>query len=212
MVNRIMILGILITCFVSQGRSTLLSFNDESFMEVTKDGQPFLHINEAKDILAVWGTWSSSTGIFSPVYNSWADFPGELYYYNFPDQAMYMQGIYTSYSQIHPTSDLAIPTGTLMSLGIYDLPWDSSFPLSNEAARVILTDPFWAAPTWIAAGGATEYFFTQRTQPVFGTFTYNGGNEKIGLTTPSIPEPSSLSLLLIGLAGVASRRLLKRRS
>jgi len=206
MVNRIMILGILITCFVSQGRSTFLSFNDESFMEVTKDGQPFLYINEAKDILAVWGTWSSSTGIFSPVYNSWADFPGELYYYNFPDQAMYMKGVYTSYLQIHPTSDLAIPTGTLMSLGIYDLPWDSSFPLSNEVARVILTDRFWVAPVWGLNPDGTEYYFTQSTQAVFGTFTYNGGNEKIGLTTPAVPEPSSLSLLALGGVIAALRR------
>jgi formylglycine-generating enzyme required for sulfatase activity len=33
-----------------------------------------------------------------------------------------------------------------------------------------------------------------------------------GFRVASVPEPSSISLLLIGLAGVASRRLLKRRS
>ena len=34
----------------------------------------------------------------------------------------------------------------------------------------------------------------------------------VGFRVASVPEPSSLSLLLVGLAGVASRRLLKRRS
>lgn len=208
MLKRIIIFGILVGCLSSQGRSTLLVIEDNSFIELTKDDRPYFSINEHKYLLAVWGIWNTSASIFSPVYekSSADDYPGFLYYYIPSNQYGSSEKEIYANSHITPSSSLAIPTGTLMSLGIYDLPYDTTFPLSNEAARVILTDPFWVAPTWTPDWGITQYFFTQSTQAVFGTFSYNGGNEKIGLATPSIPEPSSLSLLALGGVVVALRR------
>jgi hypothetical protein len=203
MIKRIMIFGILITGLVSQGQSSVLSLYDDHFIEPTKDGQPFgVMNNEWIDLPAVWGIWNSSTSIFSPVYNSWV-YTADGYLSYFKSSDIYYAEIYVPYYVLQPN---IIPAGTLMALGIYDLPYDATFPWSNEAARVILTDPNWRLPLWDLGLAGTYYSFSSNTQAVFGTFTYNGGNEKIGLTTPSVPEPSSLSLLALGGVVVALGR------
>ena len=83
MLKRIIIFGILVGCLSSQGRSTLLVIEDNSFIELTKDDRPYFSINEHKYLLAVWGIWNTSASIFSPVYekSSADDYPGFLYYY-----------------------------------------------------------------------------------------------------------------------------------
>jgi len=194
-----MILGIVIACFISQGRSTTLSFWDDTLTEVTKDGQSFIGINESKTVIAAWGVWDSATSLFSPIP---INYPGYMYYetYLYPAKE-----ISAGYTQTSPGSRFNILTGTLMSLGVYDLPFDTAYPWSNQVAMAVLTDPNWLAPIWRVTG-ETNYSFTTNTQAVFGTFSYNGGNEKIGLTTPAIPEPSSLSLLALGAVAVALRR------
>lgn len=205
--KRIIIFGILVACLSSQGRSTLLVIEDNSFIELTKDDRPYFSINEHKYLLAVWGTWNPSASTFSPVYekSSADDYPGFLYYFiNTNPWGYSAKEIYAN-SKITPSSAFAIETGTLMSLGIYDLPYDTTFPLSNEVARVILTDFNWV---WEFASEPIQYYFSPNTHAVFGTFSYNGGNEKIGLATPLFPEPSSLSLLALGGVVVALRRLL----
>jgi len=196
------ILGSLIVFLVSEGKSSNLVFFDDTFTQVSKDGLPFVDVNGWKEVLAVWGTWNSSDSVFSPFISSTN---GRGY--------MYLENVYGGINEImvsifktHLGGIFTIPTGTPMSLGVYDLPLDTAYPWSNQVAMAVLTDPSWLAPVWNLSTSETRYSFTTQTQAVFGTFNYNNGNEKIGLTTPAIPEPSSLSLLVLGGVLMALRR------
>ena len=211
MKKSIMMVGILIAGLVSQGQSTDLMFYDATFTEVTIDGLPFVAAGGYKEIPAFWGLWNSSTSIFSPLFTgNGLNGLGFLGFQNVNGSTS--NEIMTGISQKSSGEFFNIPAGTLLSLGFYDQPvaYNDTYPRNNELAKAVLTDSSWLAPAWSSANNIIVYSFTENTQAVFGTFSYNGGSEKIGLSTSSVPEPSALSLLIVGLAGLAVMR--RRRS
>jgi len=207
MKKSIMMFGILIAGLVSQGQSTDLMFYDATFTEVTIDGLPFVAAGGYKEIPAFWGLWNSSTSVFSPLFTgNGLNGLGFLGYQNVNGSTS--NEIMTGISQNSSSEFFNIPTGTLLSLGFYDQPvaYNDTYPQNNELAKAVLTDSSWLAPTWSSANNIIFCSFTENTQAVFGTFSYNGGHENIGLSTSSVPEPSAFSLLAVGLGGLMVMR------
>jgi hypothetical protein len=87
---------------------------------------------------------------------------------------------------------VGINQGVQLALAVYNSP--SSTAYSTSVARAVLTDTSWIMPTLVFGTGVTNFQLLSSTTAVFGTYSFNGGNQQIGL----IPEPSSASLFGAG--------------
>jgi hypothetical protein len=73
-------------------------------------------------------------------------------------------------------------------------------------AWAVLTDTSWVAPSFAVNGNAVDFTFTANTQAVIGSFS-GGAAGGVGIQTITmVPEPSSASLLAIGVAGLVALR------
>jgi len=102
-------------------------------------------------------------------------------------------------------------TTTQLALAIFASGTSSDVQTNNWASAshaVVLRDPSWVVPSFNNNPEMVDFLITANTTAAFGTFNFNGGNEIFGLAV--IPEPSSMSLLVIGFASALALR--KRRS
>lgn len=131
---------------------------------------------------ALWGTYSN--GIFNPLPNGTG----------YVDPGVDFLEMQISYSKID-NSDIA--ANTLLALAIYDadLINFTAAPYNSSYNKAVLTDVSWRAPPFDNTPNMESYVFTSNTTALVGTFSYNGGNETIGV----VPEPSTIHLTLLGL-------------
>ena len=131
---------------------------------------------------ALWGTYSN--GIFNPL-------PGGTGYVDPGVDFLEMQ---VSYSKIDNSDVLA---NTQLALAIYDadLINFTAAPYNSSYDKAVLTDVSWRAPPFDNTPNMESFVLTSNTTALVGTFSYNGGNETIGV----VPEPSTIHLTLLGL-------------
>lgn len=138
---------------------------------------------------ALWGTYNN--GIFNPL----PDGTGYV------DPGVDFLEMQVSYSKINNSDILA---NTQLALAIYDadLVNFTAAPYNSSYDKAILTDASWRAPSFDNTPNMESFILTSNTTALIGTFSYNGGNETIGV----VPEPSTSQLTLLGL--LALRRKL----
>jgi hypothetical protein len=137
---------------------------------------------------ALWGTYNN--GIFSALPNGTG----------FVDTGVDFLEMQINYSKIDNSE---IVVNTQLALAIYDAdlvnftaaPYDSSYD------KAILTDASWLAPSFDNTPNMESFVFSSNTTALVGTFSYNGGNEVIGV----VPEPSTIHLTLLGLLALRKR-------
>jgi len=163
--------------------------------------------SNADFLTAVFGTWSSNQ--FTPFFNSnisSSNKPGYGYAAVSPTAA---DGLSVSLNQTSPTTGLNIAAGTQVALAIFNRP-DYSFTAWKDysgSVKAVLTDINWTAPTWTSTGNDKSFAFTANTQALMGAFTFSAsGSDTITL----IPEPSSASLLALGVAGLVALRVRRK--
>lgn len=87
---------------------------------------------------------------------------------------------------------VGINQGTQLALAIYNSPSTTAY--STAVARAVLTDVSWIMPLLDFSTSTTSFSLLNTTTAVIGTYSFNGGNQQIGL----IPEPSTASLFGFG--------------
>jgi hypothetical protein len=97
---------------------------------------------------------------------------------------------------------VGINAGQSFALAIYNLSSTSNY--SSVVAQAILTDTSWIMPALTFGLSETVLPMTSSTVATVGSYSWNGGNQNITLAL--IPEPSSASLLALGLAGLLGIR------
>ena len=95
-------------------------------------------------------------------------------------------------------STVGINAGNLFALAIYNAPSTSAY--SAVVNQAILTDASWIMPALDFSLTVNNFALTANTVARVGTYSFNGGNNIIGLGV--IPEPSSASLLALGTLGL----------
>jgi len=153
-------------------------------------------------LTAVLGKWDSASSIFTP-FSSGSDRSG----YGYLDNNALTPELNVLLNQTSPSTGLLIAAGTNIALGLFNAIDTSATPWSNSPsmAKAVLTDVSWTAPAWTPTGNDKTLSFSAGTTAVLGTFTYRAsGNDLIGLE--AIPEPSSASLLALGVAGLVALR------
>lgn len=176
----IFIFAVLLALNPFQTRAETISIYDDTF---SVSGVPV-----GATILGVrWGIWNSVTSVFTQAItvnnDGYIDPTG-------PELSVALnQTTNTTYAQNTPMA-IAIYAGTGNA--------SSSQYSTSFAAKAILTDASWITPLYNNNAVMVNYTFTANTQAVLGSFSYNGGTELITL----IPEPSSASLFILGLAGL----------
>jgi hypothetical protein len=157
-------------------------------------------------LTAVFGSWNASSSTFTPF--SASDRSG----YGYLDNAS--PELSVSLNQTSALSGFLIPASTSMALGLFNAGDTSGTPWTNSAsmAKAVFTDASWVAPSWTPTGGDQTFHFSAATTAVLGTFTYAAsGNDSIGLTNlVAVPEPSSASLLALGVAGLVALRVRRK--
>ena len=152
---------------------------------------------------AVFGTWSSNQ--FTPFNNSNISSSSNLGYGYAAVSPTPGDGLNVALNQISSTTSLNIAAGTQVALAIFNKP-DGSYTAWKDysgSVKAVLTDVSWTVPTWTAIGGDKSFVFTTSTQALMGAFTFSAsGSDTITL----IPEPSSASLLALGMAGLLALR------
>lgn len=145
-----------------------------------------------------WGTWDAATstflqGVTSSLNAGYVDLsvsPRELSItmnqtLNLGQTSGSISGVYA------PGTPLAMAIFTNGSSDAQALNW------SSATFGVVLTDASWITPTFANNANMVDFEFTSATIAAFGTFSFNSGNEQIGLAL--IPEPTSLALSLSAL-------------
>jgi len=200
--------NILLTGFVaivattSNLKAETLSIYDDSFVV---NGVPSLAVG--KIISGRWGLWNAGTATFS--------------------QAI-VNSLNAGYVDLNPsakeltitlnqTSNTTYAAGTSMALAIFAsnsvdsqaLNWSLTANGAKQASIVawaVLTDSTWVAPTFANNALPVDVTFTANTQAVLGSFSGGAASGLGTQTITMIPEPSSASLLALGVAGLVALR------
>lgn len=146
---------------------------------------------------ALWGTWNSTTLAFTPVVAISSSNTG---YVDLSSPEIS--------AAINQTSNANISAGSQLSLAIYRVTLQTvggnalSGNYSSSATQAVLTDVAWVVPAFANNANPVPFTFTGNTSALLGSYSFNSGDQIITL----IPEPSSMSLMVIGLASVFAFR------
>jgi hypothetical protein len=204
--------NILLTGFVaivattSNLKAETLSIYDDSFVV---NGVPSLAVG--KIISGRWGLWNAGTATFSQaIVNSLSA--------GYVDLGTPKELTIT----LNQTSNSTYAAGTSMALAIFAsnsadsqaLNWSLTANGAKQASIVawaVLTDSTWVAPTFANNASPVDLTFTANTQAVLGSFSGGAAGGDGLQTITMIPEPSSASLLALGVAGLVALRARRKR-
>ena len=122
---------------------------------------------------------------------------------------------------LNQTTTATYASGSFMALAIFasnsadsqTLSWSltpGGARQSSVVAYAVLTDASWIAPIFANNASDVPFTFTANTQAVIGSFS---GGAALGSgiqTITMIPEPSSASLLALGMAGLVALRVRRK--
>lgn len=140
-----------------------------------------------------WGVWSDAGSSFTQLITSTAN-------KGYVDTAI---GAPELSIEINQTSNTNYSAGSALALAIFTDNSANAQALNytpSVAASAIFTNPAWIVPTFNNNATYVNWTLDANTLAKVGGFNFNGGNQVITL----IPEPSSASLLLIGIATALS--------
>jgi hypothetical protein len=200
--------NILLTGFVaivattSNLKAETLSIYDDSFVV---NGVPSLAVG--KIISGRWGQWNAGTATFSQAIvtdlNS-----------GYVDLTPSAKELSITLNQTTPTT---YGSGVQMALAIFAsnsadsqaLDWSLTAGGARQASVVayaVLTDTSWITPLFSNSAAMVDFTFTANTQAVLGSFIGGAAGGLGTQTITMIPEPSSASLLALGVAGLVALR------
>jgi hypothetical protein len=194
------LVGIVAT--TSSLKAETLSIYDDSFVV---NGVPSLAIG--KIISGRWGQWNAGTSTFTQAIIDPTPAGGYADLGNPKELSI----------TLNQTSNSTYANGSLMALAIFAsnsadsqaLSWSltpNGARQSSIVAYAVLTDNSWVAPSFAVNANSVDFTFTANTQAVLGSFS-GGATGGVGIQTITmIPEPSSASLLALGVAGLVALR------
>ena len=141
---------------------------------------------------ALWGIYNN--GIFSALPNGTG----------FVDTGVDFLEMQINYSKID-NSEIAVNTQLALAIYDADLVNFTAVPYNSSYDKAILTDASWRAPLFDTTPNMESFVFSSNTTALVGTFSYNGGNEVIGV----VPEPSAASLMVLGALSLFALRKIK---
>ena len=167
--------------------------------------------NNGDFLTAVFGTWSSNQ--FTPFYTAALTSTSSQNlgygYAEVGNGTTFSEGLSVSLNQSSSTTGLNIAAETQVALAIFNKA-DTTYTAWKDysgSVKAVLTDVSWTVPAWTLTGNDKTFAFTSSTQALMGEFTYSlTGYDTITL----IPEPSSASLLALGVAGLVALRIRRK--
>jgi len=200
--------NILLTGFVaivattSNLKAETISISDTTFVVA---GVPALAVNGI--LSGRWGQWNAGTATFSQAIVSSLNA-------GYVDLTPSAKELSITLNQTTPSTYAA---GTSMALAIFAsnsadsqaLSWSLTPGGAKQASVVawaVLTDASWIAPAFANNANDVPFTFTANTQAVIGSFSGGAAGGAGIQTITMIPEPSSASLLALGVAGLVALR------
>jgi len=191
-----------IVATTSNLKAETLSIYDDSFVV---NGVPSLAIG--KIISGRWGLWDAGTKTFSQAIVSSLS----AGYVDLSPSAKELS------ITLNQTSNSTYAAGTPVALAIFAsnsadsqaLNWSltaNGAKQSSIVAWAVLTDSSWVIPTFANNAVPVDVTFTANTQAVLGSFSGGAAGGLGTQTITMIPEPSSASLLALGVAGLVALR------
>ena len=183
-------------------KAETISIYDDSFIV---SGVPAL---AAGGILSGrWGQWNAGTATFNQAIVNTLNA-------GYVDLAPSAKELSITLNQ---TTTSTYASGSSMALAIFasnsadsqTLSWSLTPGGAKQASVVayaVLTDTSWIAPAFANNANDVPFTFTANTQAVIGSFSGGAANGAGIQTITMIPEPSSASLLALGMAGLVALR------
>jgi hypothetical protein len=198
------VFAVITTC--SSLMAETISISDATFVVA---GVPPLAVNGI--LSGRWGQWNAGTATFNQaIVNSLNA--------GYVDLAPSAKELSITLNQ---TTNSTYVSGTLLALAIFASNSEDSQTLSwsftpggakqdSVVAWAVLTDASWIAPNFGNNADDVPFTFTANTQAVIGSFS-GGAAGGVGIQTITmVPEPSSASLLAIGVAGLVALRIRRK--
>jgi len=189
-----------IVAATSSLKAETISIYDDSFIV---QGAPALAVGGI--ISGRWGQWNAGTATFNQaIVNSLNAGYADL---SAPELAV----------ALNQTTTTTYASGAQMALAIFAsnsadsqaLSWSLTPGGAKQAsvlAYAVLTDASWIAPAFANNAIDVPFTFTANTQAVVGLFSGGAAGGLGTQTITMIPEPSSASLLALGMAGLVALR------
>jgi len=186
------ILATMTACLVAvQIQASSVKILDDS-LSVLVSGVPYT--DKSSDLGARLGVWDAGTSVFT-------QFAGSGGYYS--------ADLGELSTLLDKTSNVAPYTAnTQFAVAIYNRV--ATLDFSSSVAFAVLTDSTWRIPAFDLGTSTTTFGLTASTTALAGSYNFGGGTQTIGLVAAAIPEPSSASLLALGVAGLVALRVRRK--